>query len=135
MRRPSAVLTVLAVAAAATVSLAAPASADHLVGVSRVGCDAGAGTGFPGEVRTARVRVQEERGGAIRTSCHFSGLPTTYYVSEYDYLWQRPTRPTRTDFIPCELAVAGGATLYGEGTLLLTPAGTAKVDCTFPVPG
>ncbi len=135
MRRPSAVLTVLALAAAAAVSLAAPASADHFVGVSRLGCDAGAGTGFPGDVRTARVRVQAERAGSIRTSCHFSGLPETYYVSEYVYLWQRPTRSTRTGFVPCELAAAGGVTRYGEGTLLITPAGTARVDCTFPVQG
>ncbi len=134
MRRPSAVITALALAAAATVGLAAPASADHLVGVSRLGCSAGPLAGdFPGAISTTKVTVHKERNGVVRTTCHFTKLPREYYLAEYDHLWQRPTKATRSMVTACVLDSAADPVfgLYGEGTLLLTPGGTATVDCTF----
>jgi len=135
MRVPAAATALLL--AAALLSLASPASADHVVVVGRGTCSAGVFTGgFPRDVVTDRV-VLRRTGEKVRTTCVFSGLPREYYNEEVGFLWTRVTTVTTQEVTGCVLGLDpqdGDAVVNGTGTATFTSGGVAKVECVFELP-
>ena len=132
MRVRTAAVTALALAVAG-ISLAAPASADHIVIVDRDTCSAGVYTGqFPYDVLTDRV-VLRRTGDVVRTTCVFSGLPLEYYNEEADIYWTRVTTVTTRDVTACVLPLdpQGDESVQGTGIATYTPGGVVKVECVF----
>ena len=141
MRRPAAVATALVFAAAAF-SLAAPASADHIVVVTQSGCSVGPFTarfpgGFPYDM-TTDVVDRSRVGDVVRTRCTFTGLPRGYYNEDLDVQWTRVSRLTSVPVNMCVLGLGDpaddGAYVEGQGTATFTRSGTARVECVFTLP-
>lgn len=78
--------------------------------------------------------MRKEKDGVVRATCHFTGLPESYFNGTFGELWERPGRPRTTAVTACALSGHGVDPVYGwlgEGTITVTPGGTAKLDCVF----
>jgi hypothetical protein len=125
----------LAVAAAPFLGVGT-AAADHTIDVDVTGSGCvkgGMALGIPIKLETDRSIVRTRGDGSVRATCHFKGLPERIDSEDFG-TWVRPSVATRLADGICALHGEGLELVFGDGTALVTPAGTLKVECTFTAP-
>ncbi|GAA2722306.1 hypothetical protein [Cellulomonas aerilata] len=129
-----------AAAALTTIGIAAagPAAADHTVDidVDDGRCVKGPRSlGIPIRLDADRSTVRTLRDGTIVTRCHFRDLPEVVRHPDFPDPWIRPDRATRfSKPANCSLTGGGFSEVFGDAEVVVTPAGTLKVTCTFTPP-
>ena len=126
---------------AASVTAAAPASADHVVGISPSGCSAGALTfDVFGTIETKHrkdVSIAVRQDGSVVATCDFKGLPKRATNEVTEEPWVRPPAGTTEPVTACVLLDYPGrphadlGEWFGEGTATFGHGGKVRTVCTF----
>ena len=141
MRAGLSVAAVTAGLLAASVAVAAPAAADHLVVISPSGCGAGALTfDVFGTIETRHrkdVSIAVRPDGSVVATCEFKGIPKTAVNEVTGEPWERPRAGTTDDVTGCVLLdyknrpFAGRGEWFGEGTATFRHGNKVRTVCTF----